>query len=79
MLSGCVGLSGEKAAVRTGVALLESGNCLAVVPENTDFSALVTWMTFGTVQPGARDFEMLMLLLRTILPQIGGLILVARR
>jgi hypothetical protein len=47
----------------------------AAKPENADFSALVTWLTRGTIKPGATDFSMIWLLLRTILPQIGGLVL----
>src|SRR5262249_9800533 len=47
----------------------------AAKPENADFSALVTWLSRGTIKPGATDFSMIWLLLRTILPQIGGLIL----
>jgi hypothetical protein len=44
-------------------------------PESTDFAGLVAWVTGGTVQPGARDFDMLWLLFRTFLPQVGGLVL----
>jgi hypothetical protein len=33
----------------------------------------------GTVQPGARDFDMLWLLFRTFLPQVGGLVLMLAR
>lgn len=31
----------------------------AAKPESTDFAGLVAWLTAGTVQPGARDFDML--------------------
>jgi hypothetical protein len=48
-------------------------------PEATDFAGLVAWVTMGTVQPGARDFDMLWLLFRTFLPQIGGLVLMLAR
>jgi hypothetical protein len=41
-------------------------------PEASDFAGLVAWTSAGTVQPGARDFDMLWLLFRTFLPQIGG-------
>jgi hypothetical protein len=52
----------------------------AAKPENPDFSALVTWVSRGSIAPGANDFAMLWLLFRTLLPQIGGFILmVARR
>jgi hypothetical protein len=47
---------------------------LAARPENTDFSNLVSWLSGGNVRPGANDFSMLWLFLRTVLPQIGGLI-----
>jgi hypothetical protein len=48
-------------------------------PENADFSALTIWVTRGAVQPGANDFTMIWLLFRTILPQIGGLVLMLAR
>jgi hypothetical protein len=48
-------------------------------PEATDFAGLVTWLTAGTVQPGGRDFDMLWLLFRTFLPQVGGLVLMLAR
>ncbi len=48
-------------------------------PEATDFAGLVTWVSMGAVQPGARDFDMLWLLFRTFLPQIGGLVLMLAR
>jgi hypothetical protein len=48
-------------------------------PENTDFSALVAWVTWGRLQPGARDFEMMLLLLRTLLPLLGGVALAVAR
>jgi hypothetical protein len=44
-------------------------------PESSDFAKLVTWLSRGAVQPGADDFAMLWLLLRTFLPQVGGLVL----
>ncbi len=44
-------------------------------PESGDFAKLVTWLSAGHVQPGASDFDMLWLLFRTCLPQIGGLLL----
>lgn len=51
----------------------------AAKPESTDFAGLVAWITAGTVQPGARDFDMLWLLFRTFLPQFGGLVLMLAR
>jgi hypothetical protein len=44
-------------------------------PESGDFAKLVTWVSRATVQPGADDFEMLWLLFRTFLTQVGGIIL----
>jgi hypothetical protein len=44
-------------------------------PESSDFAKLVTWVSRGTIQPGADDFAMLWLLFRTFLPQVGGLVL----
>jgi hypothetical protein len=48
-------------------------------PEADDFAKLVTWASFGRLQPGADDFLMLWLLFRTFLPQIGGLVLMLAR
>ena len=48
-------------------------------PEATDFAGLVAWVSMGSIQPGARDFDMLWLLFRTFLPQIGGLVLMLAR
>ena len=48
-------------------------------PEGTDFAKLVTWASMGTLHPGAEDFDMLWLLFRTFLPQIGGLVLMLAR
>jgi hypothetical protein len=48
-------------------------------PEATDFAGLMALVTAGAVQPGARDFDMLWLLFRTFLPQIGGLVLMLAR
>ncbi len=48
-------------------------------PEAIDFAGLIAWISMGTVQPGARDFDMLWLLFRTFLPQIGGLVLMLAR
>ncbi len=48
-------------------------------PEATDFAGLVAWVSMGIVQPGARDFDMLWLLFRTFLPQVGGLVLMLAR
>jgi hypothetical protein len=44
-------------------------------PESADFAKLVTWASRGAIQPGADDFAMLWLLFRTLLPQVGGIIL----
>ncbi len=44
-------------------------------PEATDFAGLVAWVSRGTVEPGTKDFDMLWLLFRTFLPQIGGIVL----
>jgi hypothetical protein len=52
------------------------GNVVAQArPESTDFARLVAWLSRGTIQPGADDFAMLWLLFRTLLPQVGGLVL----
>ena len=44
-------------------------------PESGDFAKLVAWVSRGTIQPGTNDFEMLWLLFRTFLPQVGGIVL----
>jgi hypothetical protein len=48
-------------------------------PESADFARLVTWATRGLVAPTADDFGMLRLLLRTLLPQVGGVVLLLAR
>jgi hypothetical protein len=44
-------------------------------PESTDFAKLVSWVSRSAIQPGADDIAMLWLLLRTFLPQVGGIVL----
>jgi hypothetical protein len=48
-------------------------------PEAADFARLVTWASRGALVPTPADFDMLWLLLRTLLPQIGGLVLMLAR
>jgi hypothetical protein len=49
-------------------------------PQSDSASKLVRWLTFGGVDPSADDFTMFRLALLTLLPQLGGLLLmVARR
>jgi hypothetical protein len=48
-------------------------------PESTDFAKLVAWLSNGTLKPGADDFDMLWLFFRTLLPQVGGLVLMLAR
>jgi hypothetical protein len=71
---------------QTEVTKLEAGQMQAAAkvvaqarPESNDFARLVTWASLGAVQPGADDFTMLWLLLRTFLPQVGGLVLMLAR
>jgi hypothetical protein len=64
----------ERAQV-TASAVVQAG----ARPENSDFAMLVAWATRGALQPGARDFDMLMLLLRTLLPLLGGIVLAVAR
>jgi hypothetical protein len=47
--------------------------------ESADFARLVGWLSRGAIMPGADDFGMLWLLLRTLLPQIGGVVLLLAR
>jgi hypothetical protein len=44
-------------------------------PESSDFAKLMTWVSRGAIQPDVDDFAMLWLLFRTLLPQVGGLVL----
>jgi hypothetical protein len=56
------------------------GNVVAQArPESSDFAKLVMWVSRGAIQPGADDFAMLWLLFRTLLPQVGGLVLMLAR
>jgi hypothetical protein len=48
-------------------------------PENADFAKLAAWLSNGTLKPGADDFDMLWLFFRTLLPQVGGLVLMLAR
>jgi hypothetical protein len=48
-------------------------------PETRDFRDLIAWASFGLVRPSDRDFDLLSLLFRTLLPQIGGVVLLLAR
>jgi hypothetical protein len=48
-------------------------------PESADFAKLVAWLSNGALHPGADDFDMLWLFFRTLLPQVGGLVLMLAR
>jgi hypothetical protein len=48
-------------------------------PESADFANLVAWVSMGTIQPTVNDFNMLWLFFRTLLPQVGGLVLMLAR
>ncbi len=48
-------------------------------PESADFAKLVAWVSNGALQPGAADFDNLWLFFRTLLPQVGGLVLMLAR
>jgi len=48
-------------------------------PESADFAKLVTWLSSGYLRSCADDFEMLWLFFRTLLPQVGGLVLMPAR
>jgi hypothetical protein len=71
---------------RTDVAKLEKAQTQAATtvaatakPENADFARVVAWITRGAIQPGVDDFQMLWIVLRTLIPQLGGLVLVMSR
>src|SRR5262249_35480507 len=44
-------------------------------PQITAAAKLIAWVTLGRFHPSADDFAMLRLLLLTLLPQLGGLVL----
>jgi hypothetical protein len=44
-------------------------------PEAGDFAKLVAWLSNGALRAGADDFDMLWLFFRTLLPQVGGFVL----
>jgi hypothetical protein len=48
-------------------------------PESADFAKLVAWLSIGAVRPSADDFDMVWLFFRTLLPQVGGLVLMLAR
>jgi hypothetical protein len=48
-------------------------------PESADFAKLVAWVSNGTMRPSAEDFDMLWLFFRTLLPHVGGLVLMLAR
>jgi hypothetical protein len=68
------------------VTKLEGKQTLATIkvasqakPESADFAKLVAWLSNDTLHPGADDFDMLGLFFRTLLPQVGGLVLMLAR
>ena len=48
-------------------------------PDSADFAKLVKWVSFGRIEPKVDDFDMLWLLFRTLLPQLGGIVLMLAR
>jgi hypothetical protein len=56
---------------------IEAQNKVAAAarPESADFAKLIAWLSFGRIIPTADDFDMLWLMFRTLLPQIGGVVL----
>jgi hypothetical protein len=48
-------------------------------PEGADFAKLVAWVSNGHLHPGPKDFDLLWLFFRTLLPQVGGLVLMLAR
>jgi hypothetical protein len=51
----------------------------AADPQTTAATKLVRWVSRGSVRPSAGDFELLRLFLMTVLPQLGGLVLMVAR
>jgi hypothetical protein len=74
---------GDKTTItKTG----ESAGCAVVkaqpgqaTPESKDFAKLIGWLSFGYLKVTEDAFGMLWLLLRTIAPQLGGLVLLLAR
>ena len=48
-------------------------------PQTEAASRIVAWASLGAVKPSGNDFAMLRLLLLSLLPQAGGLILLVAR
>jgi hypothetical protein len=48
-------------------------------PESADFARLVEWASFGALHVTESAYDMLWLLLRTLVPQLGGLVLLLAR
>jgi hypothetical protein len=75
----CQSRQAEVAKLETKQAQASNKVAAQAKPESTDFAKLVAWLSNGTLHPGAEDFDMLWLFFRTLLPQVGGLVLMLAR
>jgi hypothetical protein len=70
----------READERAALAKLEAARADVVVdPQVAGASKLIAWATAGLVQPSTSDVALARLLLLTLLPQIGGLVLLVAR
>ncbi len=75
----CQSRQAEVAKLETKQAQATNKVAAQAKPESADFAKLVAWVSHGALQPGADDFDMLWLFFRTLLPQVGGLVLMLAR
>ena len=69
----------EKAAFIIGEGAKTGSVEQAVDPQTEAASKVVAWLSAGNANPTAADFAMLRLLLLSMLPQVGGLLLMIGR
>jgi hypothetical protein len=75
----CQSRRAEVAKLQSNQTQATAGVTAEAKPESTDFADLVNWVSRGAIQPTIKDFDMIWLLFRTFLPQIGGLVLMLAR
>jgi hypothetical protein len=70
----------READERAALSKLEAArNDTVVDPQSAGAARLIAWLTAGVVSPKLDDIAVLRLLLLTLLPQIGGLVLLVAR
>jgi hypothetical protein len=75
----CQSRQAEVAKIEAKQTLATNKVVAQAKPESADFAKLVGWLTHGALRAGANDFDMLWLFFRTLLPQVGGLVLLLAR